>query len=191
MKRTLILFFALVLLLGAFSSCAERKTNLPGSENAPAETGEAAKGVSFTARDFAGELVNEQIFAGKKVTMLNIWASYCGPCLQEMPELEALSNSMGDDFQIIGVCIDAADRNFEVIPQTKQEAEKIIQTTGVTYRNLLPSKTLNELYLKEVQVVPTTYFVDEAGRILEEAYFGARTESQWRAIAEELLRKAG
>jgi len=79
-----------------------------GRENyQPILTG--ARAPDFTAYDMDGKPVALSDFAGK-VVMVNIWATWCGPCRQEMPSMERLYKALKDDpdFQIMAVSIDAA-----------------------------------------------------------------------------------
>ena len=46
----------------------------------------------FTAQDLDGNTVDESIFADYEVTMVNLWGTFCGPCLQEMPDLGEISD---------------------------------------------------------------------------------------------------
>ena len=59
---------------------------------------------TFKTTDRAGNTYDESIFASAKLTMINFWEPWCGPCVKEMPDLELLYEAYKDkDFQIIGV----------------------------------------------------------------------------------------
>ncbi len=180
MKR---FFSVLICLLLLVSLCACGGDEAP---DVPAEKGEAIFG-SFAAMDLEGNAVNEEIFAGHKLTMINIWATFCGPCISEMPDLAKLSTAYGDELQIVGIPVDITDRNGAVIPDQKILALEIIAYTGANYRHLIPSDSLNRAYLFGVQVVPETVFVDSEGRQVGQSYLGARSEAEWRVIIESLL----
>ena len=128
--------------------------------------------IAFETTDLDGNPVNSaQIFSQNKVTMINIWATTCGPCIQEMPELEQLNK----DFQkkggaIVGVVRDVpADNNVYL-----QEAQAIVKDTGVTFLNLKAWDTLeNDL---EIVGTPTTYFVDSQGKLIGEPVLGAHVK---------------
>lgn len=177
MGKNCIMVYILVLLL-VVTGCS--------GETVLVEKGENVFG-SFTTTDRAGNPVNEQIFSGHKLTMVNIWATFCGPCVKEMPDLAQLQREYGDAFQVIGIVVDAADRNGNVLPDKKAEAESIIETTGADYLHLLPSKSLNKAYLNDVQSVPETIFVDEYGNQIGARYYGAKSKAQWKKIIDILL----
>lgn len=142
---------------------------------------------TFATTDMAGNPVNEKIFSGHKLTMVNIWATFCGPCIEEMPDLSLLQKEYGDDFQVIGIVVDAADKNGNVLSDKKADAAAIIETTGADYLHLLPSRSLNQAYLNDVQSVPETIFVDENGNQIGVRYFGAKNKTQWKKIIDTLL----
>lgn len=177
MRKKCIMAYIIVLLL-LISGCSGEKISV--------EKGESVFG-SFSTTDMAGNLVNEQIFNGHKLTMVNIWATFCNSCVEEMPDLAQLQAEFGDDFQIIGIVVDAADKNGNILPDKKAEAASTIETTGAVYLHLLPSKSLNKAYLNDVQSVPETIFVDENGYQIGTRYFGAKSKAEWKNIIDTLL----
>lgn len=142
---------------------------------------------NFSTMDIQGNIVDQKIFADHKLTMVNIWATFCSPCIQEMPDLATLNKAFGKDFQVVGIVIDTADRNGNIIAGKKQEALSIIDETGADYLHLLPSISLNKAYLSNVQSVPQTVFVDSAGRQVGKTYIGAKSYGQWKNIIADLL----
>jgi len=177
MKKAISVLLLFSLLL---CGCTDQET--------PIETGDPIL-ASFSAMDMDGNLVDQQILSGHKLTMINIWATFCSPCIQEMPDLGALNSAYGKDFQVIGIVIDATDRNLQVLPDKKAEAQQIISETGANYLNLLPSKALNAAILSGVTSVPTTVFVDEKGNQIGQVYIGSKTKEQWQAVIESLLKQ--
>lgn len=175
MKKTLALLLLLSLLL-----CGCKKEEPPVQKGNPVLT-------SFSATDIDGNVVDQSVLSGHKLTMVNIWATFCGPCIREMPDLGELSSAYGEDFQIIGIVIDATDRNLQVLPEQKAKAKQIIAETGADYLHLLPSPTLNNAILSTVTSVPTTIFVDENGNQVGDIYIGSKAKAQWKTIIDSLL----
>jgi peroxiredoxin len=67
---------------------------------------------SFTLKDLNGNTVTLDSFKGK-VVFLDFWASWCGPCKEELPELELLYKKYGKDgFEVIGVSVDKSESNI-------------------------------------------------------------------------------
>ena len=116
--------------------------------------------LQFETTDLDGNTVkSEELFAAHAVTMVNIWATWCGPCKAEMPELGELARRLeaeGKDAAIIGIC-DDADEQLE-------DCRKILTERNCDYLNLLPYEEMEEtLYLT---TLPTTLFVNRDGVIL-------------------------
>lgn len=142
----------------------------------------------FAAQDLSGNIVDQSILSGCKLTMVNVWATFCSPCIGEMPDLALLNQAYPGEFQVIGIVLDAADKNAQVLPDKKAEALDIIDRTGANYRHLLPSASLNKALLSGVQAIPETIFVDSAGRQVGPSYTGAKSHAQWKSIIEGLLK---
>ena len=71
-----------------------------------AETEEAYI-LAFEAATMEGQAITSECFADSKLTMLNVWATYCGPCLNEMPDLGEIAASYDkSDFQMLGIISD-------------------------------------------------------------------------------------
>lgn len=198
MKKTLALIFSILVIFTCFAACG----NNPQDENSTTSTGaesisipeENLDGIEygsfskFTAVDLAGNTVTEDIFKGKKLTMINIWATFCRPCINEMPDLSTLHQEYADkDFQVIGIVCDVSYLNGGYEPSLYQSALDIVEATGVTYRSLLPSKSLDMIKLSEVYSVPETIFVDENGNIIGESYIGSKSLESWKAIVDSVF----
>ena len=125
----------------------------------PFEVAPVGTKLSFETTDLQGNAVSsEDLFAGHKVTMINLWATWCTFCKQELPELEKLNKELAEkDCQIIGICTDLDDDNV-------QQAIKILEDNGVTYTNIRQTDEMAKTLL--TVGLPTTYFVDSEGKIL-------------------------
>jgi rhodanese-related sulfurtransferase/thiol-disulfide isomerase/thioredoxin len=167
------------------------------AETAPAVSANAPSSASgilsaFYATDIDGNFVDASVFEEYKLTMVNIWATFCGPCIQEMPELGKLNGAYRDKgFQIVGIVIDASDSTGAPIPEMVSLAKKLVSETGADYEHLLPSSDLNKLILGDISAVPTTIFVDAKGNQVGEQYVGSRSGEAWASIIDSLLETVG
>ncbi len=142
---------------------------------------------SFTAADLDGNPVTEDIFSGTRLTMVNVWGTFCGPCINEMPDLAKIAGAYdASEFQIIGIVSDAIGWDGEADADTVALARDIISETGADYLHLVPTGELLDL-LYNLQYVPTTVFVNAEGRVISEEYVGSRSEEDWQAIIQGLL----
>lgn len=139
-----------------------------------------------------GQAVDSSIFEGYKVTMINMWEPWCGPCKSELPSLQKLNDKYKDDgFQVIGVFSD------------EDGMQDIISSNGITYLNLHMWKELSKF---ETGSVPTTLFVDSEGNVLKHdpqsdnvsedevdlmssVYIGSNSYEGWEKIILDLLNK--
>ena len=90
----------------------------------PIEYASEGTEIHFETTDLDGNPVrSEELFAGHPVTMINLWATWCGPCINELPELEKINQEPAEqNCQIIGIVTDAT--NDEKIKKGKDLVEK-------------------------------------------------------------------
>jgi thiol-disulfide isomerase/thioredoxin len=142
----------------------------------------------FWTLDLEGNEITETIFSPYQLTLVNIWATFCSPCLQEMPALAELRNEFASkNVNIIGIVTDVYHSNQKIFAENRNTANYIIDQTGADYIHLLPSQDLVNLRLKDSQVVPETFFVDSTGKIVGQTYYGARNKNAWKKIIESTL----
>ena len=167
----------------ASTEAAEASETSQAAANS-SEVSAAYQGISFETTDLDGNAVTaEELFSQHKLTMINLWGTYCGPCIGEMPDLEILSQRLAEkDCAIVGVVVDVAGLEDTARLETARE---IIADTGVTYLNLFPWYTLMEDF--PAQFIPTSYFVNSEGQIVGEAAIGARGADDYEALIDELL----
>lgn len=200
MKKFLSIVLTLCLIVTCFVGCKNdsdndnsKSTSIDSSIElkVPKESLDKVKQNSFenfTAIDLSGKKQTSEIFKGKKLTMINIWATFCSPCINEMPDLQKLSEEYSNKgFQIVGIISDITNVNGVYNKILIGDAIDIIEDTGVSYINLLPSDSIDMIKLSEVYSVPETIFVDENGKIVGQSYVGSRSLENWKAIVDELL----
>lgn len=142
----------------------------------------------FTAQDLDGDPVDESIFEGYDATMINLWGTFCGPCLQEMPDLGELADEYADKgVQIVGICTDAVNGDGEVLPDVVETAKEDIEDTGADYLHIVPTGEIFTDLLPRVSGVPTTIFVDAKGQQIGLADMGAKDKDTWIQVIEEKL----
>lgn len=126
--------------------------------------------LSFTTKDTEGNDVDsETLFASHEVTMVNVWASWCPPCIGELSELAETNKRLAEyDCGIIGILIDGdADSGIEA-------GKSLMTEHGVDYPVLLPGNQM-DVFLN-VEVVPTTFFISREGIIMSAPMEGVPSE---------------
>lgn len=188
-QRYAALCAALLLMTGcagvpADSGSTEKTLSSPAAESAEnRETQEDSNLFpSFTATDLDGSTVTESIFSEKDLTVLNIWGTFCGPCIGEMPELGEWAKEMPDNVQMLGLIIDI---NGEEDTEHRDLAVDITQKAGADFTNLIANADFAPI-LKDVVGVPTTLFIDGDGNIVGDPIVGADVDG-YKAFVEEYL----
>lgn len=190
MCRLCILLLAISSVL--LSGCA--RTGISGrtegssareSENTlPPESENSSSSITFEALDMEGNTVSAGIFAETKLTMVNVWATYCNPCLREMPGLGELAGEYApEEFRIVGVISDVMEGADQ---KSIDLAASLIEETGADYLHLLLNESLYYALLTDVTAVPTTFFIDKNGEILD-TVVGSMEKSAWKERINVLL----
>ena len=140
MKKLSILSTTLLssaLILSACSSSTEKKeeTNKQTSTTSSSET-RPTQAFDFTAMDKDGKTVKLNDFKGKKV-YINMWASWCGPCMREIPELEKVYQKYKNNKDFVFLSItspnDAEFKNQSPQDKSKDVILKKAKELGATY----------------------------------------------------------
>ena len=140
--------------------------------------------VTFQANTVDGEAWNSEKFADSELTMINVWATYCNPCLKEMPDLGELAAEYNPaKFQIIGVVSDVREGDDA---KSVEFVRKLIEETKADYPHLLLNESLYMSFVGAVSAVPTTFFVRQDGSLV--GYLtGAMEKENWKALIDDLL----
>lgn len=138
--------------------------------------------------DIYGNQVTEDVLSDYKLTLVNVWATYCNPCLQEMPGLGQLATEMKDQgVQIIGIVSDTLDYYMNADPDKIKLAQEIVKSTGAEYLHIVPDTVVARNLLPQISSVPTTFFLDANGNLVGGVYLGYRDYNGWKAVIEETL----
>lgn len=137
---------------------------------------------SFSTQDLDGNPVTQELFTGKKLTIVNVWGTFCTPCISEMPELGQWSHELPEGVQLVGLLCDVySPEDTEQV----QEARRIVEETGADFPHLIGDSSLDSL-LMCINAVPTTLFVDGEGNFVGEPVIGADV-SAYKAFVESYL----
>ena len=188
-KHYRILLGTIALSALLLSGCAKGGTDASAGSVSGSEAAGGASSVSepsaapitFEGTDLDGNAVTSDIFSQSKLTMVNVWATYCNPCLREMPGLGELAAEYDrSEFQIIGVVSDVTEGEDQTL------VESLVQQTGAQYTHLLANDSIGQAILSSVDAVPTTFFFDQEGAYLG-GVVGSAEKSDWEDLIHELL----
>ncbi len=148
----------------------------------------AAQVGNFQAQTLDGNAVDQSIFADAKLTMINVWTTWCGSCVDEMPDLETISGQLNDiDAQLISVVYDTYDPREQINEEMLELAQRIVERTGVTFPTLIPDTQLMDGLLQGMLGYPTTFFVDSQGNLVGDPVLGSNSAEDWMQLIQERL----
>ena len=110
---------------------------------------------NFTTTDTDGNTVTQEIFADYDLTVVNVWTTWCGYCLQEMPELARLKTMLPDNVNFITLCEDAST--------DPELVDEILRASGANFQTLVGNQEIDDQFLYNVYSIPTTFFLDSEG----------------------------
>ena len=144
-------------------------TEIPGEESTePADTHPtdppASIAPDFTMLDMEGNEVTLASFFGKPI-VLNFWASWCGPCKMEMPEIQKFYDKYGQEIHFLLVSVD----------DSLDAAKSFISDSGYTFPVYFDTTSVGA-YTYGASSIPLTFFIDAEGN-LTAYYMGAMSES--------------
>ena len=159
--QSLVIIVLIIILVGILILLQTKDSFYNPSGGAQLAKGRPAP--NFSLPDLDGQTVSLADYRGK-VVLLNIWATWCPPCVEEMPSMEKLYKELnGNGFEILAVSIDESGAQ-DVLP--------FMQKHKLTFPALIDSRgTLKGLY--ETTGVPESFIIDKDG-ILVEKVIGPR-----------------
>ena len=143
---------------------------------------------SFTAKDLDGNEFSQDMFAKYDLTMVNVWATWCGPCTMELPGIAELYNKLPDNVNIISICTDGTEDS--------DLAHEILDQAKAKFTTLVPNDEMNKSLLNKIDAFPTTFFVNSQGKVVGGTQVGAPGEPEdivdaYQKLIEENLKALG
>lgn len=176
MKTSFFLFIAVFLFTSGCSKNPEKQTSAqshgeerssPTGLNAPnvsqvisVEKNEGKKAADFSWTDENGKKITFAEFSKDNVVLINFWATWCGPCKRELPDLVALHNEyQGKNVKIIGISV---DRDADVLGLVRNFATE----ANLTYPIVIDNGDLEKAF-GGIRGIPTSFFVNKNGEIVK------------------------
>lgn len=154
---------------------SDRKGSLDGLSDASTSTNFIdKKAIDFQVVDLNGETLSLEKYRGK-IVLLDFWATWCGPCLAEMPFVKSTYQKYkNQNFEIIGISSD----------QDLNQLTTYLETNGITWPQYYDNgNQISNLY--QVQAIPTTYLIDNKGIIRYANLRGNALENAVRQLVLE------
>ena len=197
-KNLIALFFASLMVI-SLTACEaddhdDLETMYPEAIQEPTDSDmdmTSKKGAMFPAfegKDLDGNTVkSDELFSENAVTVINFWFTTCGPCVNELHDLEELYEELKEEGgTLIGINVFTLGGNKADISQAKEVLEK----KGATYPNIyFDSNSEAGKFTNNIFAYPTTYVVDRSGTIIGEPIIGSITDEKQEEALEKLIEK--
>ncbi len=154
----------------------------PIQENEVPEEGITSEQIrSLTGKDLDGNAIDSTVFQKYDLTMVNIWATWCGPCVEELPDLGNLYRNLPDGVNLITICADGSEQ--------LEAAKEILKECNAEFVTICGDQNIQDNVLSNVYSYPTTIFVDKNGDLVGEPLLGAWSEKEYSNEINNRLNK--
>lgn len=140
---------------------APKETEPPESTDAPQESRAPVPALDFTLTDQFGNTHTLDQYKGKTI-LLNFWATWCGPCRSEMPDLQSIYEDYGNnekDLVVLGVAAPNLGREGSA-----EDITAFLEENGYTYPTLM-NEDASLFYSYGISSFPTTFMIDKNGNV--------------------------
>lgn len=198
-----LLFFMIMMAAALLMACGT--DNSTDSSNAGGDTGNVdvswveqavlpeENGVpdgldNFATLDLNGEKVDQSIFSNYKITIVDVWGTYCNPCIEAMPVLASIYQKYSDQgVNVVGIVIDVQSADGTPKADFIAKAIDIKNQTGAEFTHILVSDNIRRAIIKDISAIPASFIVDSQGKIISEVAYGGHSEEEWEAIIHEYI----
>ena len=141
----------------------------------------------FETQTIYGKQFSDEDGKRAKLTAYNVWETTCPACLGEMGALEELSKKFPlEEFQLVGICADLYDKNGNLKQSQLDKAQSLMNDSGTTFPHMIPTWEMVVFFKSVIPGYPTTFFVDQDGRIIDSAS-GSNDLDGWSERVEKVL----
>lgn len=210
MKKRITMLITLAIIITVFTACGtdsgSNNSTLDNSASNNSTLQESQEGTSqktkaqslqslfsqISTTTLDGEAISGDEIKGEKLTVLNVWGTWCSPCVEELPHLQELSEIYEEQgVKIVGIMQDGVKQDSETglfIPDesTIETGKTLLSEAEVKYTIILPDETIMDEFINQMQYFPTTFFLDSEGNLIK-TVFGANNTNGWRSIIDAVL----
>ncbi len=160
-----------------FGGCSGKEDSSKDSQagsDVEADVESDAELAKFVAKTLSGDSYTQDDLAEVDVTLFNFWATYCAPCIREMPEVAEFVKKLPDNVRIVTVCLDGQGN--------EEKAEEILAGAGFEGTTLIAGVTFEEdagdfkTLCRNIMYTPTTLVIDADGNIVGDAIIGVQKD---------------
>lgn len=144
---------------------------------------------AFSTTDVVGKTYTQDVFADYDLTLVNMFTTWCSPCVEEIPVLEKLRQEYADKGIKLGIVAVVYDiKTASGTDEGALEQAKILyERSKAQFPFLIPDDGNMNDRLTGIESFPESFFVDKDGNVVSEPYIGANTQEDWAKIVEKEL----
>lgn len=160
------------------------ETFVPDESSVQAQLDQDKEYLNFISTTLAGDPVTSTMFYDYDLTVVNFWASYCYPKINELDTLQAFYEQLKQKYKnvnFVQVVIDTPGAEAET------KVEKAYEEAGVTFTTIMPDKNMASWIIENVKGLPTTIFVDNTGRPLTTKIEGVQNVDYYMETTQTML----
>ena len=182
MKKIITIAMCFVLIM-SFAACNKRANTGSGiDEKNPISDTNVPE---FKAKTLSGDEISNDVFKNNNLTLVNLWASWCEPCVAELPEFQKLYEAYKDKgINVIGLIAEKKLDSAGI-----DECKQVVEKSKVNYTNIVADKNLYDSIISKFDYVPVTLLVDSEGKILEKFIPGSTDYEALEALVKDYVKK--
>lgn len=179
MKKSVITFVASLLAMAtiglSFVSWSKK--------NVKDEIGKAKTVIPMNTTTIQGDKIDMDVYKENDVTLVNIMATWCGPCIKELPELQEIDKE-NNGIGVVGVVFDTYNtKTGKRDEKAIKEAINIANKTGVEYPLVIANDDIFNATLKGLAaLLPMSFIVNKNGEIIQGPLAGAKSKADWLKV---------
>lgn len=147
---------------------------------------EKFESIHFSSKTVFNENIDSSVFSQKKITLVNIWGTYCSSCINELPDLQEIYDELKkENIGVLGIISDLKLDNYK--DRDLKKAIGILKENNITYPNIFADNTFVEYAKGKLFLIPTTVFVDNQGNVIGEIIESAYSKQEFIDVINKLL----
>lgn len=198
-KHIILILTAIMLVSTIFLGCEDKTVSKDASKETVEQKKEEPKqqenkeeikkelgNLEFSSKTLSGKAIDNKIFKDYKLTMINLWATYCGYCIKEMPDLQKIyEEEAKNGVNVLGILTDSKGEDDK---KQNELAKKILEKSGVKYENIIGDRNIGKYFARISTGVPLTIFVDSNGKNVGKEFSGLQSKEDFKKAIEECLK---
>ncbi len=143
---------------------------------------------NFITYDLYGNQVDQSLFSDYKITIVDVWGTYCNPCIESMPTLALIYDQYAEKgVNVAGIVIDVQSADGTPKADFIAKAIEIKSQTGANFTHIIVSDNVRRAVIKDISAIPASFIVDSQGKIISDIAYGGHSQEEWEELIDEYI----